>query len=85
MRYQNFRSFQKHLASAAPDRLCRCYLAMVPDDYERAKVIRMILAHFQERPQTAFNGEETECRQIVSELLSPSLFGGEPVVVLDQA
>ncbi len=85
MRYQNFRSFQKHLASAAPDRLCRCYLVMVPDDYERAKAIRAILAHLQERPQTAFNGEEAECRQIVGELLSPSLFGGEPVVVLDQA
>jgi DNA polymerase III subunit delta len=85
MRYQNFRSFQKHLSSAAPDRLCRCYLAMVPDDYERRQAIQAILSHFQDRPQTVFNGEDAGVSKVADALLSPTLFGGEPVVVLEAA
>lgn len=85
MRYQNIRAFQKHLASAAPDHLSRCYLAMVPDDYERGSAIRSILSHFAGRPRIALNGDGVLCREIADALLSPSLFGGDPVVVLDGA
>jgi DNA polymerase III subunit delta len=85
VRYQNFRAFRKHLASAAPDHLCRCYLVVVPDDYERAVAIQAILAHFQGKPHITLNGEDAVCREAADALLSPSLFGGEPVVVLDDA
>lgn len=85
MRYQNFRAFRKHLASAAPDHLCRCYLAAVSDDYERAIAIGAILSYFKERPRIALNGDSAVCRTVADALLSPSLFGGEPVVVVDEA
>lgn len=85
MRYQNFRAFRKHLASAAPDHLSRCYLAVIPDDYERNQAIQAVLAYFPARPHIFFNGNDAVCRDIADALLSPSLFGGEPVVVLDEA
>lgn len=85
MRYQNFRAFRKHLASAAPDHLCKCYLAEVPDDYERMAALQAILAYFKDRPHISLTGDDAGCRQIADALLSPTLFGGEPVVVLDEA
>lgn len=85
MRYQNLRAFRKHLASAAPDHLCRCYLAAVPDDYERGIALQAILSQFPECPHITLNGGEAVCRQVADALLSPTLFGSEPVVVLDEA
>ena len=85
MRYQNFRAFRKHLASAAPDHLCRCYLIAMPDDYERGMAIQEILSYFPGRPLIRLNGNEAVCRDISEALLSPSLFGGEPVAILDEA
>lgn len=85
MKYQNLRSFQKHLASAAPQNLCRCYLAAVPDDYERAKAIGAIRSYFPASQAIVFSGSEASCREIADALLSPSLFGGEPMVLIDEA
>ncbi len=113
MKYHNLRSFQKHLASAAPEHLCRCYLIAIPDDYERAKAIGAIrsylssseatecLAKCEEKPNLqsqalrpgcslaaqpiVFNGAEGSVRAIADALLSPTLFGGEPVVLVDEA
>gem|GEM_PF-927669 len=85
MRYLSLRAFRKHLASAAPDHLCRCYLAAIPDDYERGAAIRDVLSYFPGRPRMSFNGTEAACRDLSEALSSPSLFGGDPVVVLDEA
>ncbi|HSX38106.1 MAG TPA: hypothetical protein VLE95_04665 [Chlamydiales bacterium] len=85
MRYQNLRAFQKHLSSAAPDHLCKCYLIAVADDYERKAAIQAILAHFPGRPCVRLNGADAPLVKIIDSLLSPTLFGGEPVVLLEEA
>lgn len=73
MRYQNFKSFEKHLASAAPHHLCRLYLVIAGDDWERSKILQSLL-------RSAPGGYRADS---LDALESPSLFGGEPLVVLD--
>ncbi len=85
MRYQNFVAFQKHLASAAPDHLARCYLVAIPDEYERSIGIDAILTYFRDKPLTVLNGAEVNFKDISDALLSPSLFGGDPIVVIHDA
>ena len=84
MKYQNLHAFQKHLSNASSQHLCRAYLAVVPDDYERAKVIQSIRSYVPLSQSISFNGPESACRDISDALLSPSLFGGEPVVIVDE-
>lgn len=79
MRYQNLKSFQKHLATAAPDHLCHCYLIILSDDYERTKWLKEILV----APNVCFSGAEVSVEQIL-DALSPTLFGGQPVVIVDE-
>jgi len=85
LRYHNFRSFTKHLASAAPDHLCKRYLIAVPDEYERRAAIQAILSHLPGCDRISFQGSETSCGIVADALLSPTLFSGEPIVFLDEA
>jgi DNA polymerase-3 subunit delta len=57
----------------------------VPDDYERGAALKMILAYFKERSPVFLNGADAVFSSISDALLSPSLFGGEPLIVLDEA
>ena len=87
MKYQNLKSFQKQLASAAPHNLCRLYFLSVADDFERSKAIDALLSYVltPDAPFSKFSGNESSLRDVLDALQSPSLLGGEPVVVLDDA
>lgn len=82
MRYQNLKSFRKHLASAAPHHLCRCYVIATGDDYERKKGIDAILTTLA--PSFGANKVE-DLSSLLETLQSPPLFGGEPIVWMDGA
>lgn len=83
MKYQNLKSFQKHLASAAPNHLCKVYLVLMADDFERARVLEEILALIQ-APANRFSGVKLDLREFLDSLGSMSLFG-ESVALLDEA
>lgn len=86
MRYTNLKSFQKHLGSAAPRNLSRIYLLAVNNDFERAKAIRSVLQYVQtpDAEPVRLSGADLELKDLFDALQSPSLFGGESVVVLDE-
>lgn len=86
MRYTNLKAFQKHLVSAAPRNLSRIYLLAVNSDFERAKALRSILSYVEtpDVQPVRFSGANLELKDLFDALQSPSLFGGESVVVLDE-
>jgi DNA polymerase III subunit delta len=85
VRYQNKISFQKHLASAAPHNLCRMYLIAIADDFERVKVIDSIVRFLPpDAMPTRFSGADLELRDLLDALQTMSLFGSEPVVIVDE-
>lgn len=86
MKYQNIKAFEKHLASAAPHNLCRAYLIAIGDDLERKKALHS-LAKILVPPgdsEQRYSGSDAEVRHVTDALQSPNLFGGEPVVVVDE-
>ncbi|HSX11817.1 MAG TPA: hypothetical protein VLF94_08895 [Chlamydiales bacterium] len=83
MKYQNLKSFQKHLSSAAPHHLCRVYLVAIADDFERTKAIDLILSYLV-NPPTRFSGAECSPLEVLDAMQSLTLLGGEPIVVLDE-
>jgi len=83
MKYQNLKAFQKHLASAAPHNLCRLYLLLIGDDFERAKTLDAILS-FLPVPPLRFSGVDCDLQALLDAAQNFSLFG-ESVVVLDEA
>lgn len=82
MKYQNLKSFQKHLMSAAPHHLCRLYLVAIHDDFERNQVLDQILSYL---PPSAsrLSGADTSLRECLDAIQSTNLFG-ESIVVLDE-
>lgn len=82
MRYQNLKSFQKHLASAAPHHLCRLYLIAIADDFERTKALELVLSYIAV-PANRFSGVDCNLRDCFDAMQSMSLLG-ESVVVLDE-
>lgn len=84
MRYQNLKSFHKHLASSAPHHLCRVYLVAIADDFERSQAIDSILSHIPDPPHR-FSGADCNLLDVLDAMHSFSLFGETPVVVLDEA
>lgn len=83
MRYQNLKSFQKHLTSAAPHNLCRLYLIAIQDDFERIKTLNAILSYLAPLP-TRFSGSDCELREVIDAMQSQSLLAEEAVVLLDE-
>ncbi len=82
MKYQNLKSFQKHLASAAPDHLCRVYFIAIQDDFERTQVFDAILSYL-ETPPIRFSGVDCDLRTCLDAVHSGSLLG-HSIVVLDE-
>lgn len=81
MRYQNLKSFQKHLKSAAPHNLCRFYLVAMADDFERAQALNEVLLYFQTEP-TRLSCDKSALADCMNAMQSMSLFG-ESMVVID--
>ena len=82
MKYQNLRSFQKHLSSAAPHHLCRMYFVAISDDFERAQAIDSILAHLG-NSASRFSGVDCDLKECIDAMQTRSLFG-ETVIVFDE-
>lgn len=82
MKYQNLKSFQKHLSSAAPHNLCSLYLALVKDDFERGKVMDKISSFFPD-PPNYLSCSQAVLRDCLDALRSISLFG-ESLTILDE-
>jgi len=82
MKYQNLKAFQKHLASSAPQHLCRVYLVSIGDDFERTKALDLILSYLSTSP-TRFSGVDCDLRDCLDAMQSLSLLG-ESVVVVDE-
>lgn len=83
MKYQNLKSFQKHLSSAAPHNLCRLYLIAISDDFERMKAIDAVLSYLV-TPPTRFSGTNCDTREVLDTIHSLSLLGDHPIVVVDE-
>jgi DNA polymerase-3 subunit delta len=83
MKYQNLKSFQKHLSSAAPHNLCRVYLVAMADDFERTKVLDQILSYLVNSP-TRFSGADCSPLEVLDAMQSLTLLGGDPIVVVDE-
>lgn len=82
MRYQNLKSFQKHIENAAPNLLCRMYLIAIGDDFERGKAFDLLLKHLPGLP-IRFSGANCDVKDFLDAIGSQSLFG-ESVVILDE-
>jgi DNA polymerase-3 subunit delta len=80
VKYPNLKAFQKHLASSAPDHLCRIYLVSIGDDFERAKALDLILSYL---PGSAsrLSGADTELKSCLDAMHTLSLFGASLVVI----
>ena len=86
MRYTQLAAFHKHLASSAPHNLCRVYLITCTDAFERKTTLDSILS-YAATPDSLiarFSGSDVPVREILDALNSPRLFGGEPIVVVDE-
>ena len=53
MRYTQWRAFQKHLESAAPNHLSHCYLVALEEEYERHQLMGQIARAFSSDPLRA--------------------------------
>lgn len=85
MRYQNCRSFEKHLENASGAYLCRAYLIAVPDDYERQKALDAIRKKIPSADWVCFSAAEKGVKEFFDAMQSPSLFGDGPAMLLDEA
>ena len=80
MKYQNIQLFEKSLSLSH-----RVYLVVMPSDQERFAMLQKIVqravppGHSLERFSS-----DVECRVLFDAMLSPSLFGGDTVVLLDE-
>lgn len=82
MKYQNLKSFQKHLSSAAPHHLCHLYLIAIADDFERTKALDQILSYLN-TPPVRISCEKSSLKDCLDAMQSMNLFG-ESIVVLDE-
>ena len=75
-------SLKKHLSSRA---FRPCYLLSIADDYERMKGIKMVLSYLAADglSSLSFNGADLSFQKLYEALQSPSLFGGESAVIMD--
>ena len=82
MKYQNLKLFEKSLTSHIG---CRVFLIQMSSDQERSAILQKIVqgALPQTHSLERFTSD-VECREVFDALLSPSLFGGEAVVILDE-
>ena len=86
MKYQNLELFKKHLKASFPHKLPNLYFVVVKDDYERLRVIDNITCYFPKNSVLSinrFSAESSSLQEVINTLDSPSLLGGESIVVVD--
>lgn len=82
MRYKDPVSFFRHLKDASPNHLCRCYLVIVPNAFERKKVLDKMLTFFSFKSLSIEKYDYSRPFQ-EKELSSPSFLGEESLVIID--
>lgn len=88
LRYANRASFLNQIKSAAAaDSLCRVYWVGLAQDYERQQIFNEILRYVltPDCSMLRWSGADLNFSSIYDHLKTPSLFGGEPVALLDEA
>lgn len=87
MVFRDFVSLKKHLSSLASHSLPRIYLLSIADDYERNKMIKKMISRLLSEGASPlfFSGSQIVMRDFYDALQSPSLFGGEAVVCVEEA
>jgi len=85
MRYTQLSAFHKHLASCAPHHLSHLYLIACADAFERKAVLDSLLSSVAgpDALIVRFSGTQS-ATEIFDALNSPSLFGNEPIVVVEE-
>ena len=85
MKYQNLKSFEKHLASAHPNHFCRCYCVLLADDAGRGEILRSVAHTLSPAgPIQQMSGSQTPLKAVFEALQTPWLFGEEPLILLDE-
>jgi DNA polymerase-3 subunit delta len=85
MRYTNPIGFEKHLASSALDQLCRIYLIISADFFERHQAMDAVVKRCSCLFPAQINGEIVSAQEIITALDSPSLLNPQGVVIVDNA
>lgn len=83
MKYLNINSLKKHFETPSFEKI-KCYLVVAGDAYEREKIFSYILKKINVKKfdLTRFSSE-CSLSQIINAFQSPSLLGGDPLVVID--
>lgn len=81
MKYQHIQAFEQALSPSI-----RIYLVQIPSDQERADVLQTMIRKIAKENPTLerFSGGDVDCRALFDALVSPPLFGGEALVVVDE-
>ncbi len=85
MKYLALDPFKKHLEASFPSNLSLFYLVVALDDFERTKIIDNIACYL---PRSILSmskmSSSSSMKEITESLCSPSLFGGQNVVIIDE-
>jgi DNA polymerase III subunit delta len=83
MRYLNINSLKKHFENPSFDKI-RIYLIVIADSYEREKIFSLILKKNNLKKFTISKfSNDFKLSQIINTFQSPSLLGGEPLIIID--
>jgi DNA polymerase-3 subunit delta len=84
MKYQSIKSFEKALSEGSSPQACKIFLMIQSQDSERLDSFKKIIqAISPSNPTVERFAPDVELHLLFDSLLSPSLFGGDPIVVLD--
>ncbi|MBN1914627.1 MAG: hypothetical protein JW769_01910 [Parachlamydiales bacterium] len=78
--------FRKHLEDSFPNNLSFSYLVVNPHAYERRKIVEEIVCYLPHKSTygiSYFYAGKDSIGAVKEELCSPSLLGGDPLVVVD--
>lgn len=82
MKHLNLKAFDQSLSASSS----KVYLSIVPSDQERSKILQDIIKIALPKTYAleSFSASDVELRVVFDALLSPPLFGGEALVILDE-
>ena len=88
MKYTNVPAFKRQIEAAYQKEMPRVYLILAESAFERARLLDYVLCYLPHPNAYSvfrYAGEEADAAKIISALSSPSLFGGRPLLILDDA
>jgi DNA polymerase-3 subunit delta len=83
MKFTNLSAFEKHLQEAAPLHLARVYMVVAPTEFERRKIVEMVISAIKPDTQARFDALEIPVEKLIAELTTFSLFGKRPLTIFD--